>query len=226
MRQAMKILTVSLLLPLCRGVFTGSPAAAQVPAQVSAQMPTAPAMGAATTTGGSLLQQPPRPASVTFADGKLSIEAMNSSLRAILDDLERRTGTRVEGLSKDERIFGVYGPGDPQEVLAALLDDSGYNVLISGQRADGAPRAITLSTRTTSAAVAGGTKTQASDEEDDGEETPAFMQPAPVIPPQPASAAPAGNGQQQVKTPQQMLEELQRLRLGANTPAAQASPQP
>ncbi len=211
MQKAMTTPTCMLLL-LCVGTVAALPA--------RAQLPTAPAV--VNPTGGSLLQQPAKPASVTFVDGKLSIEAMNSSLRAILNDLEQRTGTRVEGLNKDERIFGVYGPGDPQEVLAALLDDSGYNVLISGQRADGAPRAITLSTRTASAAGPGGTKTQASDEDDDAEEAPAFVQPPPVPQPQPANAVPAGNGQPQVKTPQQLLEELQKLRLGA---AGQAAPQ-
>ncbi len=176
----------------------------------------------------SMLQEAAQPPSIQLVNGQLMIQATNSSLRTILDDLQQRTGTKVEGLSGDERIFGVYGPGNPQEVLAAVLDDSGYNVLIAGRNPDGSPRSVVLSTRTAaaSAATAGG-KTQAADEaEDEGEEAqPRYVPPPP--PPAPAAAAPAPSGStpQPVKTPQQMLEELQRMRLGAAT-ASGAAPAP
>ncbi len=173
----------------------------------------------------SLLDQPPAAPVVSFAGGKLTIQAANSSLRAILDVLQARTGATVEGFGKDERIFGVYGPGAPQEVLSALLDDSGYNVLIAGKRPDGAPREVVLSARDAAASngAPAGQPTQAAQDADDGSD-----QAEQVQPPQPALFGPGGvggqgfpqpqpnaqNGQngQPVKTPQQLLDELQRLR--------------
>ena len=105
--------------------------------------------------------------------------------------------------------------------LASLLDDSGYNVLISGRRADGAPREIVLSTKEAAPATpAASAPTQAAvdEEEESNEPPPREQQPAffgPVSPGSPGTGAPAQPaGQGQVKTPQQMLEELQRLRQG------------
>ena len=166
----------------------------------------------------SSLDQPPTPATIDFSANRLTIQAANSSLRAILDQLNRLTGVQVQGLSKDERIFGIYGPGAPQEVLASLLDDSGYNVLISGRKPDGAPREVVLTARAAEASPAGspaaGTRTQAADEDDEGENNesaPQPPQPAMFAPPQQVPSA-NNNGQPQpVKTPQQMFEELQRM---------------
>ena len=198
-----------------------------LPTLLSAQLSAAAGSRAASPVrAASMLDQAAQPASIQLVDGKLMIQATNSSLRTILDDLEQRTGTKVEGLSRDERIFGVYGPGNPQEVLAAVLDDSGYNVLISGRKVDGSPREVVLSTRTAAAAApAAANKTQAADEADDEGAEAAPPQFAPP-PPQPAPAAAPGSGPQQVKTPQQMLEELQKMRLGAAAAGAtQAPPQ-
>ncbi len=193
-----------------------------------------PASVAQAGAPSSLLDQSPAAPVIQLAAGKLTIQAANSSLRAILDDLQTRTGTKIQGLSGDERIFGVYGPGNPQEVLSALLDDSGYNVLISGRNADGAPREIVLSAHAAGppagATAQGGTRTQASGEDDDSEgETTPVPQPALFAPPQPvqpsgASTAPPGSPQQQIKTPQQMLEELQRMRANPNAGQSGGAP--
>ncbi len=177
-----------------------------------------PSLAQSPTKPPSMLDQAATPPAIQLIDGKLTITATNSSLRAILDDLQTRTGTKIEGLNRDERIFGVYGPGDPQEVLASLLDDSGYNVIISGVKTDGAPREIVLSTRVATAATgpAQTPRTQAADEDDEGDEASPSQQPA-LFGASPAAATantqqPAANAQQQVRTPQQMLEELQRMR--------------
>ena len=188
-----------------------------LPSGSPAQLANAGAPVASPARAASMLDQTAQPASIQLVDGKLMIQATNSSLRTILTDLEQRTGTKVEGLSRDERIFGVYGPGNPQEVLAAVLDDSGYNILISGRKPDGSPREIVLSTRTATVATpAVAAKTQAADEADEEGET----TPPQTAPPPPAAATP-----QQVRTPQQMLEELQKMRLGAPAGTAQTPPQ-
>ncbi|RRA49698.1 hypothetical protein [Acidipila sp. EB88] len=197
------------------GCLPAAPVLAQVPtapglAPATAVMPTAPAQPKLL----SMLDQPPTPAQIDLSSGRLTIRATNSSLLSILHTLESQTGTKVEGLGRDERIFGVYGPGNPQDVLGALLDDSGYNVLISGRRPDGSPREVILSARTTIApgAAAARTPTQAAAEDDEQEPVEQPPVPQPLASPLPAAAA---SSPQQIKTPQQMLEELQRLRQSA-----------
>ena len=117
--------------------------------QESAPAVTPPAPSAPT----SLLDQPAQPAKVVLTDGLLSVEAQNSSLTQILDCVAKQSGMTISGLSKDERIFGVYGPGSPSEVLSELLDGAGYNVLMAGDTTAGAPRELVLTVRQSGAAV-------------------------------------------------------------------------
>jgi hypothetical protein len=181
--------------------------------QAALPKPSPPVPAAAPAGPPSMLEQAPQAPTIHLVGGALTIEATNSSLRAILDDLGRRTGTRIDGLGHDERIFGVYGPGNPQQVLSALLDDSGYNFVISGRNPDGSPREIALTTRTASAAVpAAAAPTQAAQEDDDSDAADT-QAPQPLFTPPPQIPV---NGQprnpQQAKTPAQMLQELQQLR--------------
>ncbi len=207
----------------------------------SAQMasPTATGSPAAVTPGrtmpsttahlSSMLDQSPVAPDIEFNGGFLTIHATNSSLRSILDTLQSRTGTQIQGLVHDERVFGVYGPGRPQEVLSALLDDSGYNVLISGVQPNGSPREVVLSTRTVvaSEAGAGAQPTQAAQENDDESEGFAPQAPPLGLPTQnPAptpTVAPAANVQ--VKTPQQMLQELMHQAITQGQTTGQTTPQ-
>jgi hypothetical protein len=75
-------------------------------------------------------QLPPHPADVTFADGVLSISASNSSLNQILRDVSHQTGMKITGGVVDERVFGQYGPAPAGQVLTALLEGTGSNVLL------------------------------------------------------------------------------------------------
>lgn len=90
------------------------------------------------------------PAKVSLQDGKLAVEANNSDLTQILRDVASKSGMIVDGLDvrptgKDARAFGVYGPGKPNEVLAQLLADTGYNFIMVGDGARGAPSKLLLS---------------------------------------------------------------------------------
>ena len=62
---------------------------------------------------------------------KTLVNADNSALSGILHDISAKTGMTVDGLSRDQRIFGSYGPS-AREVLSALLDGLGYNVMMAG----------------------------------------------------------------------------------------------
>lgn len=91
---------------------------------------------------------PPKNPYISWDSNGLRIEANNSSLQTILNAITAQTGVKVEGLEKDQRIFGVYGPGRARDVLGQLLDGTGYNVLMVGEQAPGTPRQIVLSAKT------------------------------------------------------------------------------
>ena len=81
----------------------------------------------------SMLQQPAGEAQIVFAGDTLSIRADNSSLSAILHQVAGKSGMQIEGLSGDERVFGTFGPGAPRDVLADLLNGTAYNVVLLGR---------------------------------------------------------------------------------------------
>ncbi|MGA2888289.1 MAG: hypothetical protein ABSE51_09585 [Terracidiphilus sp.] len=144
-------------------------------------------------------------ATVTWDSEGLRIEAANSSLGQILNDVATETGAKVEGLQADQRVFGVYGPGPARDVLSELLQGSGYNVIMVGDQGQGTPRQIVLTARSgaTTSPAANPTASAANDEDADVlEEQP---QPMPM-PPSRAGFGPGG----QMRTPQQLSEEMQR----------------
>ncbi|HYK37392.1 hypothetical protein [Alloacidobacterium sp.] len=168
----------------------------------------------------SLLDKPAQPAQVQLNAGKLSVKADNSTLSAILHDISAKTGMKIDGLSRDQRIFGNYGPAAPREVLSALLDGVDYNVMMVGELANGAPRELTLTPRTGGAVTGGSPAMQmaqqnsSSDDEDDSvveqQDNPVPPRPETMAPETETPHSPAQSGQ--VKTPQQMLQELQQMR--------------
>lgn len=199
------------------------PPAAQTPfsassskAALASTPPTVP------STGGlppSLLDQPAQAAQVRLSNGRLSIDAHNSSLMAILHQISSNTGMKVQGLNTDQRIFGSYGPGSPREVLLSLLDGSGYNVMMVGGTAAEAPLRLELSSPTqVSGAPVANTPTQAaeaSDNADNSDDTIPQQPPPPVVfsngqqPDQPEQQQqPSPN---HVRTPQQMLQQLEQM---------------
>jgi len=146
-------------------------------------------------------------ASVGWNGKDLSIAATNSSLAQILQDVSTATGVKVEGLGADQRVFGKYGPADARDVLAELLDGSGYNVMIIGDKGEGIPRQLVLTDKVKGASpVNGPTNQQNQNGDDDAVEEPEQPEQPPMqrpfgVPPQP------GLGQ---RTPQQMMQELQQ----------------
>lgn len=178
---------------------------AVIPPQPAAPVPAAPL---------SLLDQPPAPAQVNLNAGKLSVTAENSTLSGIMRDITAKTGMTVEGLSKDQRIFGTYGPSNPREVLYSLLNGMGYNIMMVGDQSNGAPRQLLLSPRSgrpdngSHGEVQPVQQSNGNGDEDDDtvqeQDTP--------LPPRPDVNQERQTPPGQVKTPQQMLQELQQLR--------------
>ncbi|MGH9582623.1 MAG: hypothetical protein ACRD4O_06790 [Bryobacteraceae bacterium] len=158
----------------------------------------------------SLLSEPAQPAKVDLQAGRLTITATNSSLSAILDQIARMGGTKIEGLqtagNADQRIFGEYGPGAPREVLSELLVGCGYNVVMLGTTPAGTPKELAVSAR-----APGGVPNPPQQPVQNQQFRSEYgVQPAPFAPPQVQPAPPPQrNG---IRTPQEILQELQRMR--------------
>jgi hypothetical protein len=160
------------------------------------------------------VNDPPANATVVWNSQGLRIDATNSSLTQILKDVSTATGTKVEGLGSDQRIFGTYGPGSARDVLAKLLDGSGYNVLMIGDQGQGTPRSIVLSTRNKESK--GGDAQQASDNQPAANDDNADADEQPQQPQQPPPQVQPPNLRNGFapgappRTPQQIMQEMQQ----------------
>ena len=151
----------------------------------------------------------PADATVVWNSQGLRIDATNSSLSQILKDVSAATGTKVDGLGPDQRIFGTYGPGPARDVIARLLYGSGYNILMIGDQGQGTPRSILLSTQTKGGAsqVANGNNdSSANDDSADADEQPEQPQPQPQPPGLRNGFAPGAPP----RSPQQIMQEMQQ----------------
>jgi hypothetical protein len=70
---------------------------------------------------------------VTYANGKLTIVAKNSTLSDILAAVGEKTGAAID-VPEDatERVVSELGPGPAREVVAALLNGSHFNYVMVG----------------------------------------------------------------------------------------------
>jgi hypothetical protein len=169
-------------------------------------------------------QRPPQRAQVTYADGALSVAADNASLNQILRQIASDTGIKITGGVADERVFGQYGPADPAQVLATLLDGTGSNMILV--HSDGTTPSELILTPRQGGPTPPNPNAAAFDRSDRYEPPSQVVQPAnpqpsqPIIPPAiplaPNGAAPPNSSQPDnpngVKTPQQIYEQLQRMR--------------
>jgi len=203
------------------------------PVQASSTLPATPV----TTPSPAPLpltpsQLPPKRAQVTYADGTLSISADNASLNQILRQISSDTGMKITGGVTDERVFGEYGPAPPDQILSALLDGTGSNmILVQGDGS--APAELILTPRQGGPTPPNPNAAAFNDRNDRSESRGTrpteAVQPAQPEPSRPGNqvnpAANAGastdtspsNASQPespngVKTPQQIYEQLQRLR--------------
>ena len=200
--------------------------ATEAPGDAATPATPVPAGNAAISRAPSLMDKPAEPAKITLNGGLLTIKADNSSLSDILHRLASSGGISVDGYQKDQRVFGTYGPGNPRDVLSGMLQDAGYNFLMVGVTEQGTPKQIVLTARHGGGAVAGGGPAQTEtddqpDESDDNSdnnnappEIEAPEQPAP--PAAPGAEAPNSNGR--VKTPAEIIQELQRMRQQQQNP--------
>lgn len=172
---------------------------------------------------------PPVAPVVTYRDGLLSVQAMNSNLSSVVTAIRNKTGIEFEGAEGiSERVALALGPAPEGEVLAAIFSGSRYDFLAVG-RADN-PNIVQKVILTVKNKPGAGTEAQAQQqppanqgEEEEvpdeqvnaGEPQDTPVQPMPV-PQQPPQAETPQN--QQPKTPEQLLQELQEMRRQKGSP--------
>ena len=114
-------------------------------AQAPAQRPAPPATPATPEHG------PASPPEVTLRNGQLTIVARNSTLGDVLNAVRSKTGASIEmPPASSERVVGQFGPGAPRDVMAQLLNGSHYDYVLLGSPEDpGALKTIVLTVRPT-----------------------------------------------------------------------------
>jgi len=235
--QMSRILTASALLVLLCAVSSAnvqhhkkqqkpSPAVASQPQATPVAAPQTPPQPATPENG------PSSPPDVKFQGGQLTIVARNSTMGDVLNAVRQKTGAAVDmPAASGERVVGQFGPGAPREVMAQLLNGSHYDYVLLGSPADPqALKKIVLMAKASGPEPAPQNQTaqqqpnenvqQVPDvtndntEENNGEATangqPAEEEAQPEQPEQ--SEQPDQSDQQQpvVKTPEQLLRELQQ----------------
>jgi hypothetical protein len=169
---------------------------------------------------------PSIPPQVTYKDGQLTIIALNSTLGDILRAVRKQTGAEIEIPEAKERVVVHLGPGPAREVMAELLNGSRFNYVLLGSPLD--PSALTrvvLVART-------GRDNASPNNQAAQQSQPSMNQAATIQPPQEQAddaevedanddsadqaaeaEQPSAADQPEVKTPQQMLQEMQQRQL-------------
>jgi hypothetical protein len=172
-------------------------------------------------------QMPAVQPQVHYSQGQLTIVAENSTLADILRAVRAQTGAAIEvPPNATERVVTHLGPGPARDILATLLNGSHFNYVMLGSAAhpDSVDRVILTS-------KSGGVPepapppaaTPVAEGNDEGQ-TDDVAPPGMDMAEQPVDnpAGDSGNdenqaqpqdGQQQVKTPEELLRELQKQQL-------------
>ena len=170
------------------------------------------------------LMGPAVPPVVTYRDGLLSVQALNSNLSSVVTAIRNKTGIEFEGAENiSERVAISLGPAPEGDVLAAIFSGSKYDFVALG-RPDSpsiVQRVIlTVKNKPGAPAEAQAQPRPAQQGEGEDEEVPEEQpnggdpQDTPAQPPQIPQQQPPPqpeNQPQQPKTPEQILQELQQL---------------
>lgn len=171
---------------------------------------------------------PPVAPVVTYRDGLLSVQALNSNLSSVVTAIRNKTGIEFEGAEGiSERVAIALGPAPEGDVLAAIFAGSKYDFLAIG-RADSPTivQKVILTVKNQPGAAGEAQAQQQPPPANQGEEeTPEEQQNAgepqdtPVQPPVPQPPPQAETPpNQQPKTPEQLLQELQQMRQQKGSP--------
>ncbi len=199
------------------------------PATPAPQVAVAPPAPVAPPPPNWPVNDKPVSATVIWDSQGLRVDANNSSLAQILKDVSTDTGTKVEGLGPgDVRVFGTYGPGPANEVLAQLLNGTGYNVLMVGDQGSGAPRQLVLSSAPSGPAPQNNARNNNANDDDYEPEQP-IQEPQQInggfAPPQPMNQQQMQEMQMRQEQLQQQLRNQMLQQQGQPTPPDTQAPQ-
>ena len=189
---------------------------------------------------------PPVPPQVSYRNGMLTVNAINSTMSSVLSAIRAKTGIQFDGAeSSSERVAVNLGPAPEGDVLAGIFSGSGFDYVVLGRPDSPATvqRVILTPRGRGGAAVAGQPQQpmqqpqaqaqaqQEGDEEvtnDDAADQEPQPQDAPVQPP-PVQQPPTADNQQiqnneQPKTPEQLLQELKQMQLQQQQQQGQPPP--
>jgi hypothetical protein len=174
------------------------------------------------------------PPQVTFQNNQLTIVAPNSTLADILRAVRKQTGAEIDIPPAPERVVTHLGPGPARAVVAELLNGSRFNYVLLGSPSDdsmltrvvlvaksgpdnippmgGPPNqpgvaqagAMPGQTQDNSPDMNADSADDNSANEDSAVETPAA---------EPEQPPPGSSDQNTIKTPQQMLQEMQQRQM-------------
>jgi hypothetical protein len=170
---------------------------------------------------------------VTYDRGQLTIVALNSTLGDILRAVRKQTGAEIDIPEAKERVVTHLGPGPARDVIAELLNGSRFNYVLLGSPADQSvltrvvlvprtsqePAGIQMAGQQQAAMRQPGMIAQAPPEEmstDTSDADAAAEENTEENTDQPAAEAeqPAASPDQPtIKTPQQLLQEMQQRQL-------------
>lgn len=161
---------------------------------------------------------------VSYRDGLLTVQALNSNLSSVISAIRSKTGIEFEGVEGvTDRVALSLGPAPAADVLSSIFSGSKFDFVAIG-RADSPSivQRVILTRKTVPGAVAASQPEQRpnnngeGDEEDvpeeqvnaggDPQDTPVQPVPVPQVQPQ------TQNQPDQPKSPEQLLQELQQMR--------------
>ena len=94
---------------------------------------------ASQAAAGAPAQAAPAPQAISYVDGKLRIDALDSTMADVLAKVAALTGVKIEipaEASKDRMPIVKLGPGPARQILASLLSDSNFDYVIQASDAD------------------------------------------------------------------------------------------
>jgi hypothetical protein len=166
----------------------------------------------------------PSPPVVTYRDGLLTVQAINSTLNSVVAAIRSKTGIEFEGWDNaaPDRVAISQGPAPAGEVLSAIFAGSKFDFVAIGRPdSPGIVQRVILSPKKGSGIVAAAQQLpqknagQEGDDDDTPDEQVNAVDPQDTAaqPPQvPQAQAPPENQQpSQPKTPDQLLQELQEM---------------
>jgi hypothetical protein len=126
---------------LCLGIANGMDAATQTHHKTKKPPPPLPPLPSGPT--GPMQPIPldsmaPVPPQVSYQNDQLTIIAPNSTLGDILRAVRKQTGAEIEVPAAPERVVTHLGPGPAREVMAELLNGSRFNYVLLGSSANDA----------------------------------------------------------------------------------------